>query len=176
MNKKGKAPARMAAGYEGLADSTLRNDSTAGGAEVAPFRGSIDRPPLIPPGEYEAAFLGFETRMMFRKATKIILWFQIVEPGRAFGAKLARYYNAKRLRNKQGKHGAFEVGFKSEFLREYALVFNAVPPRLDRIPMTCWENKMVRVKVITVYKDGKQRSIPEPLQYSVISEIKGLVQ
>lgn len=145
-------------------------------AQVLTFPGQGSRPALVPPGEYEMAFLDFETRMMFQRAPKIILWFSVTEPGPAFGAKLARYYNAKRLMGKHGRHGAFSVGFKSDFLREYALVFNTAPPRLDRIPMSCWQSRVVRALVETVTTDSRQRRIPEPVRYSVVKEIRGLVQ
>lgn len=132
-------------------------------------------PPLIPPGEYEVALQHFETRS-FRGAAKIYMWFRVTEPGEGFGAILPRYYNAERLLGKPARGGRFKVGLRSNFLREYVRIHNTRPPRLDRIPMDCWRNRLIRARVETVKQDYEQRQHHELLRYSVIRELLGAVE
>lgn len=145
-------------------------------ARIVAFPGGLDIPSIVPPGDYQLAFLDYETRTMFKHSHKLMLWFRIVDPGVDFGLKLARYYNVHRLMGQRGRHRMFKVGFHSEFVREYALLFNTIPPRLDRIPMTVFQNRIVSASVRTVTQDHLQRDRPEVLQYSVIRKLKALIQ
>ena len=71
-----------------------------------------------------------------------------------------------------GRNGDFEVSKKSNFLRDFYLICPGYPPqRLDRIPMSRFEGLTVLGKVKTVTRGFNQKEIPEPLQYSIISEI-----
>jgi len=108
---------------------------------------------------------------MFGRAQKLVLWFTIIEMGEYFDvAQLARYYNISRLIGRPQKYGRFKVGFNSGFLREYATLFG-IPLRLDRIPMSRFENCIIRGKVRTVTSGHDQRDIPLGLQYSVITNL-----
>ncbi len=101
----------------------------------------------------------------------MILWFSIAEAGDEFEKKVARHYNVTRIIGLPQKNGAFKVGVRSDFLREYATLFG-MPGRLDRIPMSNFDNCFVKGKVKTVTTDRNQREIPKELHYSVIEELR----
>lgn len=127
--------------------------------------------PLIKPDIYDMRFHFHQTSLMFGRAPKITLWFEIVEPGH-FGTTLPRYYNAQKLIGKPRKKGAFKAGRRSDLLLEYCTVFSDYKPmRLDRIPLSKYSEVIVKGRVSTVTKNYKQRDIPKTLQYSIISEI-----
>ena len=132
-----------------------------------------DRPTLVLPRTYDLRYQYYETARMFGRAQKLILWFTIAEPGDDFDRPLPRYYNITRLIGKPQKNGQFKVGFNSDFLREYATLFG-LPGRLDRIPMSRFDNCFVRAKVRTVTTGNAQQDIPKALQYSVVGEIMKL--
>lgn len=126
-----------------------------------------ERPPLIPPGIYDLAFVSYETKSMFRgKANKLYLHFKVMDMGPAFEAELVAYYNLQWVNGKKWK-----VGFKSNFLRDYVRLFDEVPDRLDRIPMTRFKEHLIKAKVKTVTHGADQKPIHKLLQYSVIQEL-----
>jgi len=128
---------------------------------------SDERPPLIPPGIYNLAFVRYETKHMFGgKAPKIYLHFMVTDTGPAYGKELVAYYNARWVNGKK-----FKCGFKSNFLRDYVRLFDEVPERLDRIPMSRFKDHIIRAKVKTVTHGANQKPIPKLLQYSVIDEL-----
>jgi hypothetical protein len=130
-----------------------------------------DRPPLILPGVYDFRFDYYETKVLFGRTPKLVLWFTIVSFGDYFDrVRLPRYYNLAKLIEKPRKWGRFKPGFKSDFLREYATLFS-MPLRLDRIPMSAFEKVVVVGKVRTVSTGAKQEKIPTALQYSVIGQL-----
>ena len=130
-----------------------------------------ERPALIEPGLYELRFNYHETRVLFGCAPKLVLWFTVISMGPYFDqVQLPRYYNVAKLLGRPGKHGRFKVGFKSDFLREYAALFPA-RLRLDRIPMSPLERGIVMGQVRTVSVGAKQESIPTVLRYSVIGQL-----
>ena len=128
-----------------------------------------ERPALIPTGKYTLCFEYHETKFIFSRP-KLFLWFKVLDYGDHFGTKLARDYGARRLIGRSGKHARFAVGWKSDFLREYAALFGA-PHRLDRIAMTPFERVTLQGKVRTVEKGHAQRVIAQGLRYSVIEEL-----
>lgn len=147
-------------------------------ADVVPINDAQiegERPVLIEPGEYELAFQHHKTLYLFGRAPKIACYFNIVTQGKYFGVQLARWYNAKTLKSKPRKGGAFSVGWHSDFVREYAAIFG-LPPRLDRFSTEAFKTAIVRGKVETVTTDSKQRRIPDVLRYSIIKELTGRVQ
>ena len=130
-----------------------------------------ERPVLLPPGNYDVEFVGFATSMLFTKAYKLRLQFKVVTMGEHFGTHISRFYNVTRLIGRVGQNGRFKVGFHGDFLREFSKLFGT-PVRLDRIPMTSFERKILLARVRTVEKAGTPpRWIPEGLRYSVISEL-----
>lgn len=130
---------------------------------------------LLPPGLYDVAYERYYTWMMFGRAPKLTLCFKVMTLGEYFEAPIQRHYNVAKLIGRPGTNGRFKVGFCSDFLREYASLFGA-PTRLDRIPMTRFENHILIAKVRTVSKGTQQREIPAGLQYSTISELVGIKQ
>jgi len=131
------------------------------------------RPALVKPGIYDVGFVSYSTWMMFGRAPKLTLMFKVLTMGEYFEVPLARHYNVKRLIDRSGSCGRFKVSFHCEFLREFATLFST-PVRLDRIPMSNFENKIFIAKVRTVTTGSGQRVKPEGLQYSVIDEIRSI--
>jgi len=131
-----------------------------------------DLPPLIKPGIYDLVLVDFRTAMMFMgKAPKLIMDFRIVTFGDAFEAVVSRYYNVLRVIGKPENQGRFKASKKGDFLREYMTLFTGIVDRLDRIPMSNFENVIIEGKVKTV-KRSRGRDIPKELQYSKISELR----
>lgn len=131
-----------------------------------------DELPLIPPGEYVFRFVGHSTWLMFGRNPKLILEFAVADDEMYVGVILNKYYNVKNLNGRHGRNGNFIASRKSNFMRDFYRVCPAYPPkRLDRIPMTRLEGINILGKVKTVTTGYDQKEIPEPLQYSVITEI-----
>ena len=116
-------------------------------AEILPTISAFDDlPPLVKPGIYELAFVDYRTANMFMgKAPKIVMTFRIVSMGKFHG-----------------------------FMREYMTLFTGRVSRLDRIPMSLFENVLIEGRVSTVTR-AQGRDIPKELQYSTISELKRVV-
>lgn len=129
-----------------------------------------ERPALIPPGTYRFRFLHHETKQIF-KHPKLYLWFSVIDFGDHFETRIPRYYGARRIIGAPRIHGRFAIGYKSDFLREFFTLFPARVDRLDRVPMSSFENCILVGRVRTVDKGHGQRAIPEQLQYSVIAEL-----
>jgi hypothetical protein len=131
-------------------------------------------PSLIVPGLYDFRFDYCETKVMFGRAPKLVLWFTVVTFGDYFDrVRLPRYYGVSKLMEKPRKWGRFKAGYKSDFLREYVTLFPK-PLRLDRMPMSAFEKVIVEGKVRTVSTGAKQEAIPAALQYSVIGQLVAL--
>lgn len=133
--------------------------------EIAgPFR------PLVEPNTYDLVYHHHETILYQGKQPKLVVWFKIVSCGPAFETILPRYYNLAAIKGQPRKNGRIKPGRASDFVREYALLFG-LPKRLDRIPMDRFRDAVILGKVRTVKTDYRQRSTPQPLQYSVVAEL-----
>ena len=131
-----------------------------------------DIPPLITPGIYDLVFVDFKTAKMFMgKAPKLIMDFRIVSYGKHFETVLSRYYNVARIIGKPERHGCFKCSKKGDFLREFMGLFPSKVSRLDRVPMSHFENVVIEGKVETV-KWSRGRDIPKELQYSKIAQLR----
>ena len=133
-----------------------------------------DNSPLIEPGVYDLGYLFHSTSNMFgnAKVPKLTVWCQVLNYGDYYQTVLPRYYNVIHHVGKKGKNGNFKVGMKSDFMREYFNIFpSRNPKRRDRIPMSCFQEVIIRGRVETVTKDYKQRGRHELLHYSVIREL-----
>ena len=127
--------------------------------------------PLVKQQKYNLVFVSYETARLFSgKSLKLVLWFRIVSEGEYHGIVLPRYYNVKRIIGKPEKSGNFSVGRGSNFAREYVDLFGW-PKRLDRMPMTVFNNKIFTGKVKTTTNGYNQKKIHKSLQYSVISDL-----
>jgi hypothetical protein len=128
--------------------------------------------PLILPGEYTFLFRGHSTWVMFGRSPKLILKFSIIDDEMYSGVVLYKHYNVRKLKGRPGRNGNFISSRKSNFLRDLFRVCPAYPPkRFNRIPMSRLEGLPIQGKVKTVTKGFDQKDIPEPLQYSIITEI-----
>jgi hypothetical protein len=127
-------------------------------------------PELVPPGMYDLRFEYHETKRIFDRP-KVFLWFSIVTFGDHFEKRVPRYYGATRLIGTKGKNGRFKVGHKSDFVREFKSLFSGNNNRLDRLPMSRFENVMIVGRVRTVERGFNQRPIPADAQYSVIDQL-----
>ena len=129
--------------------------------------------PKIPDGEYVVEFTRYYTAEMFKKQTpKVCLVFWIVE-GEFAGFELQRFYTAGRLIGSIGEQGDFKA--KSQtcvMLMEYCTCFpDQEIKRLDRIPMSRWEEGQFIVQTRSTKQNHQRRNIPTQLQYTVIDEI-----
>jgi hypothetical protein len=135
-----------------------------------------ERPALVAPGVYSLRYEHYETgRLHAGRAGKVIVWFSICDYGPHFGQRVARYYNAKVASGKRRRGGKFNVGWKSDLLREFARV-EAVPARSDRIRLDLLKPHLLEGKLATVMESADQKPIPRELQYSVVEEITGVRQ
>lgn len=133
-----------------------------------------DLPPKVKPGIYDLAFIDYKTAMMFQgKAPKLIMSFRIITYGKYFETELTRYYNIQRIIGRPQRRGPFKCSAKGDFLREYMTLFTGKVNRLDRIPMSNFENVIIEGRVDTV-KRSRGKEIPKELQYSVITELRKL--
>ena len=129
-----------------------------------------NQPARIIPGVYDLRFDYFETRVMFGRCPKLVMWFTVITMGEYFNCvQLPRYYNISKLMEKPKKWGRFKVGLKSDFVRDYGRLFD-IPTRLDRFPMSVFERVIIEAKVRDVTTGSNQREIPKGLRYSVIHE------
>lgn len=135
-----------------------------------------DRPPLLPPGRYTLKCVGHETKLIFKRP-KLYVWFEVMDLGEYFQVRIPRYYGIRHTvpQRKYGKNGRFAVGWKSDFVREYGLLFGE-PQRPDRLAMTAFRNVLVYGKVRTVESSHSQKERPDWLKYSVVEELLGLAE
>ena len=84
--------------------------------------------------------------------------------------QLARYYDVTKILGKPAKEGRFKVGWKSDFIREYATLFGLLG-RLDRISMSKYKGKIIEGNVHVVERSQNHRKIHEDLQYSVVDQL-----
>lgn len=132
--------------------------------------------PLVPEGQYVAAFTHHETARMFRTkdkpegTCKCFLHFKLIGPGEYTGARLYRAARVSGLVGKPAKHGRFKLRPRSDLFIEMARLFGDTK-RLDRLSLKWLRPVLLRVTVRTVKRDYKQRELPAALWYSVVSSI-----
>ena len=128
---------------------------------------------LIEPGEYTAVFRYHETnKSAFGGKPKVYLNFLIIDPG-LFGEEIYGAYNVKALIGPPKRNGRFKLTRRHDLTFQLASVLPEF--RLDRVSLKPLLNKTVRVAVRSVVRDYKQRTIPLPLQYSVVDQILYIV-
>ena len=121
--------------------------------------------PWVPPGEYEARYRNHDTFEVFR-SDKLCVFFTISDLGEGFGLTVPRFWNVTLTR-----HG-FTAGTRSQLLREFCRLFpDWHPQRSDRVPISYFKGKAVRIRVQTVDTDRKQNPIPKQLHYSKVAKI-----
>ena len=127
-----------------------------------------ERPPLLPEGVRELWFDDWSTSKMFGRP-KVTLWFQVPGERQEAWIRLPRHYNASGLDGTPGPQGLFTMGWKSDYLREYANYFDLradgdlSPERFTEV--RAWG------EIKTVTADSKRADLPRALQYSVIARL-----
>ena len=129
-----------------------------------------EKPALVDDGTYSVVFEYYETIKFNGKYPKLAIWFHIIDSGSFFEMRIPGYYNVKTIQGKPRRWGSFKTGWKSDFTRQYARLFE-LPQRLDRMPMSGFKDCIIKARIRTVCKDYKQRKIADSLKYSVIDEL-----
>lgn len=146
---------------------------TESGPAREPAEGSIEgeMPVLIPPGKYQMRCTGWETRMLYGRQPKVVLRLEVCDFGPYFGLKLARWYNAHKLKEPPRRKGKFVAGWSSDLVREYAGIIDE-PNRNDRIALSRLRDILLVGHVVTVTRDRCQRRLPAAVQYSVVNYLE----
>lgn len=118
--------------------------------------------PKIPEGKYPAIYVGFKKSRWITQ-DKLYLEFEIVEEPFK-GKRLVHYYNVH-FSPDWNRVGA---GFMSNFLRDYARLFDVLPERLDRISLDVFKDQNYTIYVKTVDKDKQGRKLHDLVTYSKI--------
>ncbi|MDC0178332.1 hypothetical protein OAI75_00855 [Woeseiaceae bacterium] len=129
---------------------------------------------LVPPGEYQLAFMGQETKYIFR-SQKLYMHFRIVDFGPHFEKKVTRYYGV-RIIGKPRKSGRFKAGWHSDLMTEYVSLFGRLPKRTSEIPITPYKKHILLGRVETVTNNRVRRPYPELLHYSRVAELLRVVR
>lgn len=128
--------------------------------------------PHVPDGNYIVKYCGYETGQSWNNK-KVIVNFGIVE-GEYAGIPLTRYYNAKRIGEPVGADGDFDVGDRSYLVKEYRSLFPDIPS-ISEIDLNRYNDKLIRVKVVTTKETGKREELAKSNQYSVIGKLLEIV-
>ena len=131
-------------------------------------------PVIVPPGKYQLAFMGYETKHIFR-SQKLYMHFRILDYGPHFEKQVTRYYSV-RIIGKARKNGRFKAGWHSDLMMEYVSLFSRLPKRVSEIPITPYKQHILLGRVDTVTNNRARRPYPELLQYSRVAELLGVVQ
>ena len=125
------------------------------------FQCSRAIPPVIPDGEYEAAFIRAETKRMWGQL-KIFLWFRIINSGENFDVEL---FLACQVPQK--------LTISCKYYRAWVVAAGRRPDRFEAQRMTpnVFRGKAFRVQVRVVKKDAEQRPLPPALHYSIIHKL-----
>jgi hypothetical protein len=129
---------------------------------------------LVPQGQYTVKCHGWVTGMYFGKQPKMVLECTIADMGAYFEFPLQRHFNVQRLIGKPGKSGRCAVGRSSDCLREFVLIAGRRPDRLDRMPLTEFQKRILVVDVVTVERSRDGSPVPDLARYSVIKRIVGV--
>jgi len=122
-----------------------------------------EAPALISEGDYQAIYKTHKGVSVFGTA-KLCVWMRILEHP---DIVLQRWY---RIQDYRG--GRVRAGQHSDLVRELSAVLDR-RVRPDRIPITSLADKIVRVSVSTVMRDGSQNELAKVNRYSVISKLIG---
>ena len=126
--------------------------------------------PMIPAGEYLARFVGHETAVLFARAQKVALHFEICD-GPHQGTGLTRYFRVKQIVGRPGKGGKFKLAAGGDLYRTLARLLD-VRTRPDRISLRDLRSMLFKIRVRTVSRDRDNQLLAEGVQYSVIDSIE----
>lgn len=120
-----------------------------------------ERPPLIPPGEYEVGYVRASKRWLFNREVTY-LYFKIVTPGPFEGKEL---YMPVRTSPRKGQK---TMAHSSKLVRAISLALGGAPMRLDRLSTASFKGKFFKASIVTVQRDAAKRKLTIENQYSVI--------
>ena len=89
--------------------------------------------PLVPEEWIEAKFIGHETREVF-KVPKVVLRFQIVQPGEFCGRELERHFRTRKVLDPKGRDGKFVLNQRSDL---FTLMIRLLDEKVGRIESRC---------------------------------------
>ena len=176
-NAKPHAGRRGASDHASAQESVCVSDHTVPQLSVVPHNAtgelSGEKPALIPPGTYRVRLVDWQTAILWGRSHKLALHFRVCDLGPHFGAKVVRWYNVERIKGRPSVRGKFKVGWKREVVRDYCTLVPDLK-RLDRLHLERLESLLIVARVETVTSHSRQRTIHEPLQYSVVHELLGV--
>ena len=123
---------------------------------------------LVPEGEYVLRYIDRHIRRM-HGSEKLYMRFEIIKPSSYEGHFLTRYFNIRTRASKDRPR--IHAGWMSDLMREYVAIEGKKPRRTDEIRFKAFSERPILALVETVTHDSKKRLIPEPLQYSRISQL-----
>ena len=118
--------------------------------------------PLIPPGDYELAYVGHAYLKMFRGRHKLVMSFRVITQGPHFDTILRRYYNVE----KQGR--SYRAPRSGALNREFTSLFGKRSAR-QGVDWDRLSRVIVLGEVATVKVDAQSQTLDEVNQYSRIS-------
>ena len=134
-----------------------------GADEDLDFPNNGDIPPLIPEGDYEVSYNGFDKKTLWAGGERLFLFFKIQKTGPYFGDEL---FMACTVPPK----GKWRPSMK--YWLNWVLVSGKRPTRADRLPVSVFRNKIFRARVRTVLRTSKKGMVrTREQQYSVIDEL-----
>ena len=122
--------------------------------------------PKIPEGKYPAIYIG-HTKSRWKNQDKLYLEFEITEEPYQ-GKRLTHYYNVC-FSPDNNRVGA---GFTSNFIRDYARLFDELPKRLDRVSLDVFKDRNYIVTAKTVRRDKQGRQLHDLVTYSKIDYLE----
>jgi hypothetical protein len=122
--------------------------------------------PKIPEGKYPAIYIG-HTKCRWMDQDKLYLEFEITEEPYQ-GKRLAHYYNVRFSDDRD----MVAVGFMSNFIRDYARLFDELPKRLDRVSLDVFKDRNYIVTAKTVRRDKQGRQLHDLVTYSKIDYLE----
>lgn len=131
-----------------------------------------DQKEIVPDGWYQAIYIGHDTAVLFGRACKIFLKFQITDMQSEFdGVRLMRPYRVRRLIGRPGPNGKFALSAGGDLYRTVVRLLDT-KTRTDRISLRPLKHMLFRVRARTVTEDRSGNDLPEAARYSVIADIE----
>ena len=121
-----------------------------------------DRPVLIDPGIYKGQLVDWEKSFnpMFRK-------FSLVMNMRIDGNVIPGWFNIEPSDSKT----TVKAGWKSNFLRMYQGCLDIRLDRRDRISLAPFNNKPMRLEVVSIERDAEHKEMAQVNHYSRVKKI-----
>ena len=127
--------------------------------------------PLVPKGTYQLRLIEWETLMYNGRQPKVVLKLAVCSNG-FMGVPLERWYNAKRLIGRVGRHGGFSAAGNGDLVYEFVDITGISPRRTDRINLSHLGDRLLLGHVDTVVVNYKQQSLPGELRYSIVRRLE----